>query len=181
VDLFRRWIGQLQPARPFVRRWTVSDLAHFVDDSDSVRSAAAGKKVFHEIGCVQCHRIDGEGGSVGPDLSGIGRRPPREVLESIVEPGKVIADAYASWLIQTAEGETLSGRIEQEDEHRLLLRLTGSLEPAREIRLRNVEARRRLESSNMPAGIIDVLTKDEVLDLLAYLRNNSASGAPAGQ
>lgn len=181
VALFQAWITQLKPARPIVQRWTVADLAGAAEDAGPGRSLESGKKAFRETGCIQCHRFDGEGGSVGPDLSAIGKRPRGEVLESILEPAKVIADAYATYLVQTADGETLSGRIENEDEQRLLLRLTGSFEAPREIRLQDVETRRRLDTSNMPAGTVDVLTKNEVLDLLAYLRQGAAAAAPAGR
>lgn len=181
ATLFQSWIAQLKPARPIVQRWTVADLADAAEDPDTAPSLENGKKAFRDTGCIQCHRFDGEGGSVGPDLTAIGKRPSGEILESILEPAKVIADAYATYLVQTTDGETLSGRIEHEDEYRLLLRLTGSFEVAREIALEDIEERRRLETSNMPAGTVDVLTKDEVLDLLAYLRQRAATSAPAGR
>lgn len=181
VTLFKDWITQLKPARPIVQRWTVADLASASEEGGAARSLEVGKKAFRETGCIQCHRFDGEGGSVGPDLSAIGKRPNGEVLESILEPAKVIADAYATYLVQTTDGETLSGRIENEDERRLFLRLTGSFEVPREIRLEDVESRRRLNTSNMPAGTVDVLTKDELLDLLAYLRQGAAAPAPTGR
>jgi putative heme-binding domain-containing protein len=179
VTLFLAWIAELPPARPIVQRWTLADLASAVDEPGTSRSLETGKKVFRETGCIQCHRFDGEGGSVGPDLTAIGKRSNREILESILEPAKVIAEAYATYLVQTSDGETLSGRIEHEDEQRLLLRLTGSFEAPREIPLQDIEARRRLETSNMPAGTVDVLTKDEVLDLMAYLRHPATASLRA--
>jgi len=176
VDLMRRWIAQLKPARPIVRRWTVADLADAVADASSPRSLENGKKVFEEIGCAQCHRFQGGLGTVGPDLTSIGNRPAREVLESVVEPSKQIADAFASYLIQTTDGVSVSGRIEFEDERRLLLRTFDAASgesTTREIAVEQVEARRKLDVSNMPSGTIDVLSESEVLDLVAYLRSGA--------
>jgi putative heme-binding domain-containing protein len=118
---------------------------------------------------MQCHRFEGRGGAVGPDLDGVARRlGPREVLESIVEPSKIVADEYASVLIAAEDGCLYSGRIEREDDRVVVLRPPPPAEiltiPKSEI----VE-RRRLDQSNMPAGMLNVLREEEILDLLAYL------------
>ena len=62
------------------------------------RSVDRGRKAFRDTGCLQCHRFEGEGGSVGPDLAGVARRlAPSDLLESILVPSKVIADEYAEY------------------------------------------------------------------------------------
>ena len=103
VALFRDWIREHEAGadssfaigrwKIFCRRWNKSNR--------DVRSSA-GRTAFRQTGCSQCHRFAGEGGSVGPDLSGVGRRlSPRDLLESLVLPSKVIAEGYATTEIET--------------------------------------------------------------------------------
>ena len=117
VKLFREWISGLKSDQVFVREWQMEDLVPSLDQLGSRRSFESGRKAFRETGCLECHRAEGQGGSVGPDLTGIGRRlRAAEVLESILLPSKVVADEYATILVETASGAVLSGRIEREDD-----------------------------------------------------------------
>ncbi|MEX0977994.1 MAG: c-type cytochrome, partial [Pirellulales bacterium] len=175
VELMRAWIGRMKPNKPLVRVWQMEDLAGSLDALKSPRSAEAGRTAFRETGCVQCHRCAEEGGSVGPDLTNIAKRiSTQEMLEAILEPSKKIADEYATWLVQTDDGRVISGRIEREDDAVLVLRESLSNEPPLQIAKSTVVGRRKSETSNMPAGTVDVLHKDELLDLLAYLMNGKA-------
>jgi putative heme-binding domain-containing protein len=170
VKLMCDWIRQLKPDKAIVREWQMEDLLPVLDQAKSGRSFASGQGAFRESGCVQCHRFAGEGGNVGPDLTGIGRRlAPRDLLESILLPSKVIADEYAAFEIETAGGEIVCGRIEKEDEEVLVLRPPASGEAPVEIKKKSIRRRERSQVSNMPAGMVNVLQKDEILDLLAYL------------
>jgi uncharacterized repeat protein (TIGR03806 family) len=172
VELMRTWIAGMTPKRPLVRAWQMADLAGAVDELKAPRSAEAGQKAFRETGCVQCHRCAEEGGSVGPDLTNIAKRlSTSEMLEAILEPSKKIADEYATWLVQTDDGRVVTGRIEREDDSVLVLRESSSSEPPVEIDKSTVVVRRKSETSNMPPGTVNVLHKDELLDLLAYLIN----------
>jgi uncharacterized repeat protein (TIGR03806 family) len=169
VALFGKWISGLKPDRPFVRAWKIEELTPLLDRVDGGRSAERGRTLFRETGCIQCHRLGGDGGTVGPDLDGIARRlGRREILESIVEPSKVVADAYAAFLIATNDGSVHSGRIEREDDSVVVLRPAPPAELVT-IAKDEIAERRRSEQSNMPAGMLNVLHEDEVLDLLAFL------------
>ena len=168
VALFGKWISGLKPDRPFVRAWKMEELAPLLDRVDGGRSAERGRTLFRETGCIQCHRLGGDGGTVGPELDGLaGRLGRREILESIVEPSKVVADAYAAFLIATNDGSVHSGRIEREDDSVVVLRPAPPAEPVT-IAKDEIAERRRSEQSNMPAGMLNVLHEDEVLDLLAF-------------
>jgi uncharacterized repeat protein (TIGR03806 family) len=176
VTLMRAWIAGLQPTRPVVRQWTLAELKPLLDQVSTDRSIAAGEKAFRETGCGQCHKVGESGSSVGPDLSDVGKRvSPAELLESIVEPSAKVADAYATWLVQTADGQVHSGRIDREDEAILVLRGGSAVQVPVEIRLEEIEGRRKSDTSNMPAGVINVLHETEVLDLLAYLLSQQGS------
>jgi uncharacterized repeat protein (TIGR03806 family) len=179
--LMRQWIAGMKSEETLVREWTMGDLQPALPQLDRDRSPAAGKLVFQKTGCVQCHRVGGEGGSVGPDLTGVGRRLDRRaLLESILEPSKVIADEYAVYEIERRDGETVTGRIEREDDRELTLRTGSAVEEL--VRIAKTDVRRRTKSSlsNMPAGIVNVLQKDQILDLLAYLISAEAGGKTSG-
>lgn len=174
VALVRQWIGSLKPAKPFVRNWTVADLETELPKLTAGRSYEQGQLAFRETGCAQCHKFAGQGGTVGPDLSTIGRRlAGRELLESIVLPSKTIADEYASYALETADGKVISGRIEREANGVVVVRPASAVELPIELRAADIVERRRLSVSNMPEGVLNVLQQDEVLDLLAYLLGTS--------
>ena len=74
--------------------------------------AAAGKKVFVEradLSCVRCHKIKGEGGIVGPNLSSIGLHDRTYILESVVDPNKVIAPGFESISAKVKGGKIYTG------------------------------------------------------------------------
>ena len=63
--------------------------------------------MFAAANCYACHHFAGDGGAVGPDLTGLaGRFSPRDILESVLEPSKVISDQYAASVITTTTGKT---------------------------------------------------------------------------
>ncbi|WP_435005075.1 PQQ-dependent sugar dehydrogenase [Tundrisphaera lichenicola] len=178
VGMIREWIAGLKPERPFVRAWKVEDLAASIDTLPSGRSIESGRKTFREVGCLQCHRAEGEGGSVGPDLAGVAGRLGRlELLESVLLPSKVIADEYANHLIETEDGTVVSGKIEREDDKVVVLRPPSSGDPVAVEKAKILE-RRRSDLSNMPLGMVDVLEKEQLLDLLAYLLNATQPAKP---
>src|SRR5439155_6111695 len=136
-----------------------------LDQPKTGRSLDAGRKAFGDTGCGQCHRFEGQGGTVGPDLAGVGRRlKAREVLESILLPSKVIADGYADTVVETAGGAVITGRIEREDDRVLVLRPPSG--EAVTVPKKEIVDRRKSDVSNMPPGTVNVLQKDQVLDLV---------------
>ena len=139
VQLFRDWIRTLKPDKPIVRQWQMDDLLPWLTNLQAERSAASGKNAFRETGCVQCHRFGGEGGSVGPDLTAVAKRvAARELLESILLPSKVVADEYATYAIETSDGRIVTGRIEREDSHVVVVRSYVAQQPSVEIEKENV-------------------------------------------
>jgi putative heme-binding domain-containing protein len=186
--LMREWIASLKPSRPFVREWGMEDLKESLSELAVAGPHESGAKAFRDIGCVQCHKIGDDGGSVGPNLSDVGLRlKPQELLEAIVEPSAQIADAFAIWLVQTADGQVHQGQIEHEDAETLTLRAASAVERPTRVSIADIEARRKSPTSNMPAGSINVLERDEILDLVAYLleqrgrERSSAAGLPSAK
>jgi uncharacterized repeat protein (TIGR03806 family) len=181
VALFREWIGQMQPTRTFVQNWTMDDFLPSLAHTSRQRSLASGKAVFRDVGCGQCHRFHGEGGTVGPDLTGLARKQTaQQLLESILQPSKAIADAYANVLLETDDGVILTGRIEKEDDLAIVVRTGPLLAETTTISKRRIRQRSLSPVSNMPEGIVNVLQRDEVLDLLAYLVAEPGQDSPGG-
>lgn len=120
--------------------------------------------------CSTCHQVGERGGLVGPDLTRIGAiRSGRDLIESLVVPSATFAQGYDTYVVELRNGESFSGvRVRQLDEPFVLREAGGN-----EIRLdpREIESVRRAATSVMPAGLLQVLTRDEVGDLLAYLQS----------
>jgi putative heme-binding domain-containing protein len=158
--------------RQFVRNWQMQDLVPAMGQATHGRNFERGKAAFDATGCLQCHRFAGDGGSTGPDLTGLGNRfQPADVLESILLPSKVISDQYQPTEIRTKDGDVFIGQVEGDGGDVVRLR-TGALSTeAVEVPKANIAVRRPSKLSLMPEGLIDVLSRDEILDLIAYLRS----------
>ena len=154
----------------FVRSWNREDLAGFVRDALVGRDFERGKATFAKARCVECHRMAGEGGGTGPDLTGAGSRFSRsDWLDSLLEPSKVISDQYQDTEILTTEGDLLVGRIERDDPDGVTIRRLPPQEDAIDLAPSEIERRRPYPMSRMPAGLLDVLDEDEIRDLAAYV------------
>src|SRR5262249_34738622 len=100
-------------ARPFVREWKLDELLPKVQAGiSSGRNFDRGRQLYGAVACAACHRFVNEGGSIGPDLTAVsGRFSLHDLLESIVEPSKVISDQYQAINIRRKDGDVISGRV----------------------------------------------------------------------
>jgi putative membrane-bound dehydrogenase-like protein len=134
----------------------------------------AGERVFfHPRGprCFVCHRVDGCGAAIGPDLSLIGRSLSRDKLvESILQPSKEIAPQFVTWVLTLRNGQIRTGMIVGEgwDSTITLADAQGKLEVLQRL---DVEDRRALSTSIMPEHLRGLMTEREFRDLIAYLES----------
>jgi cytochrome c oxidase cbb3-type subunit 3 len=129
---------------------------------------AAGKVVYESKGrCAACHAIHDQGGSLGPELTDIGRRRgPESLEESLLKPEADLPANYRAIRVVTRPGETVVGIWLNEDDFSIQLRDTrGNL---RSFLKDNLKVIRRDTPSLMPA-YGSILTKKELEDLVAYL------------
>ena len=122
--------------------------------------------------CLACHRFGGEGLFVGPDLTAIGARfDARAMLESILEPSRVIDDKYRNVAISTKQGDLIEGRLVAEKAKSLLV-APNPYQPShtREIMLSAIATRKDSGFSPMPVGLLNSFSRGDVLDLLAVLQ-----------
>jgi putative heme-binding domain-containing protein len=169
------------PPRPFVKKWTMEELLPLVENGLTGRDFDRGRALFGAANCFACHRFDNEGGAMGPDLSGLaGRFNPRDLLESIVQPSKVISDQYAAVTIVTTDGRVINGRIVNLAGDTFKVN-TNMLDPDAQTNIdRNlVEEMLPSKLSMMPEGLLDTLKRDEALDLFAYLLSRGDRNHPA--
>ncbi len=154
------------------RSYTVDQALALASGGIRGRNFENGRAMYNSIGCASCHRFDGAGGGVGPDLSGVASRYTlRDLLENIVEPSKVISDQYGSEEIQLADGSTLVGRVYAEVGKLVVTADPRNPDDSTTVALDQVKGRKPYPVSLMPAGMINGLNGDELLDLIAYLQS----------
>jgi putative heme-binding domain-containing protein len=159
------------PERPFVKNWTLDDLAALVDGGLKDRDYDRGRSLFAAAKCFSCHRFNDEGGGLGPDLSGVaGRFSRRDLIESIVLPSKTISDQYEAVMISTVDGRVITGRIVNLNNDALMIN-PDMLDPNRMINVKrsDIDEMKTSPVSLMPEALLNTLQQDEVLDLMAYL------------
>lgn len=171
------------PPRPFVKKQTLDDLAPKVEKAiaASGRDFEKGRKLFAAVNCFGCHRFDQEGGSTGPDLTGVaGRFSQRDLLESVLDPSKEVSDQYQAVEIDTLDGKKVSGRIVNLNGDNIMV-MTNMLDPngMTTVSQKNVDRITPSKVSMMPAGLLDTLTDDEAIDLMAYLLSRGDRKHPA--
>ena len=131
-----------------------------------------GRKIYRDnaaVYCVRCHKVRGEGGEVGPDLTGIASKQPRSyLLESIVAPNHAIAQGFESVVIAKNDGTVVAGVLKSEDDK--AIRLMTAEAQLVEVPKLDVEDRKRGPSA-MPEDLHKKLTKAELRDLVEYLAN----------
>lgn len=165
--------------RQFVHNWQMEDIVPLLGQADHGRSFEGGRAAFEAAQCLKCHRFNGEGGSTGPDLSGVGNRfNARDLLESILLPSKVISDQYQSLRV-TTKADVIVGRVEHDEPDRLVIRTHPLAGTTVEVKKSDIKDARPDKLSMMPEGLVSVLKKEEVLDLLAYLRSGGNANDPA--
>jgi putative heme-binding domain-containing protein len=142
--------------------------------------AERGQRLFRDVkglACIKCHAVGGDGGQVGPDLAGIGLKYRREdLMTSILEPSKVIAQGYETILIQTTNGRTLTGVFKGETAD--AVNLTDADGKAHRIAKKDVDERAFSPVSTMPNGLSDGMTLQDFADLIAYLEARREEKTP---
>jgi putative heme-binding domain-containing protein len=175
------WAFALQK---FVRDWKVDDLASSLDELNQGRSFANGQKVYQAASCKACHRFGDGGASIGPNLNEMSQRMRDGklnrlgLLTEVVQPSKVIDEKFRTQIISTEQGRLISGVVIHEDDQvvRLLSNPLDEGEKPKEVAKSEIDERVASETSLMPPGLLNTLTKEDILDLLAYLES---AGDPA--
>jgi len=152
------------------REWTVdSALAYTANLSD--RDFDSSRGMFISVSCASCHKMNGEGGSIGPDLTQLGTRfSAKDILESIIEPSKTISDQYAATDFYLKDGTTVMGRLIREDKDKYYVSQNPfAPEMLREVPKSDVASKKLSDISIMPPGLINSMNPEDLKNLMAYL------------
>ncbi|MCA8998540.1 MAG: c-type cytochrome, partial [Planctomycetaceae bacterium] len=166
------------PPRKFVNNWTVDQLSAKLVGGEG----QPGQKDAHDVGwnvlaaasCLRCHRLGERGGRIGPDLSAVGKRyDTRALLESIVEPSKVVDPKYLYSSYALTDGRVLTGRPVGVNRNEITIEtnpLTGETEV---IPRAEIEETKIANISPMPAGLLNTFTPEEIAALIALLKTST--------
>ncbi|MEC9092650.1 MAG: PVC-type heme-binding CxxCH protein [Planctomycetota bacterium] len=144
----------------------IEDLKSLISTFNPEREALlAGKKIF-EKSCANCHVLFGQGGTIGPDLTGGNRKDLSYLLENIVDPNSSVADTFRSSILELVDGRTLTGVVTRKTPSVIEIQTAEK----REIFDRNdIQRVQTTKNSLMPEGLLNTLTREQKQSLLYYL------------
>lgn len=163
-------LGKIFEGRP-TTKWTLEELSAAARDGLVKRDFRRGQKMFAAAACYACHRFGNQGGMTGPDLTSAGRRySPHDLLDQVVNPSKVINDQFSAVTVVTDAGLVHTGVVVNLNGDRITLN-TDLTDPNKRVNINRNEIDEITISrtSPMPEGLLNRMTKDEILDLVAYV------------
>jgi putative heme-binding domain-containing protein len=160
--------------------WTLDELSSLAKAELKDRDFENGRKMFGAAACYSCHRFANEGGMTGPDLTAAGGRySPHDLLDQIINPSKVINEQFSSVVVLTDDGTIHTGVVVNLSGDNLTLN-TDLTDPDKRVSIdrKTIESLEMSKTSAMPAGLLNLLHKDEVLDMMAYIISGGDSTHP---
>ena len=137
-----------------------------VTSSDRQADLIQGRALYQK-NCAACHQLFGEGGQLGPDLTGSDRGNLDYLLQNLVDPSASVAADYRLTIVTTKDGRVATGALIEKNRSSLVLRTPTGEE---RFSLEDVRKRTLLKTSLMPEGLLETLSDDDVIDLIAFLR-----------
>ena len=153
------------------RQWKLDNSVAAVEGKLTGRNFENGKNMYEAITCNRCHSMRGDGGSIGPDLTQLGTRfSTKDMLEAIIDPSKSISDQYAATHFTLKNGQSVVGRLTNEDATAYYVS-QNPYEPEKTMKLlkKNVASHKYSPVSIMFGNLINSLNEEELKDLMAYL------------
>lgn len=152
-------------------KWTLDELSSAAKSELTKRDHANGQKMFAASGCYACHRFQNQGGMTGPDLTSAGRRySPHDLLDQVLNPSKVINEQFSAITVVTEAGLTHTGVVVNLSGDQLTLN-TDLTDPNKRVSIdrKTIDELIVSKTSPMPEGLFNRMTKDEILNLVAYV------------
>ncbi len=143
---------------------------HLLTEQALATADITNGRVLFQRTCSACHSLYGEGGNLGPDITGSNRSNISYLLSNLIEPSGEIQDDYRMVVITSRDGRTYSGNIVAENDRQITLRVIGQDQLV--INKSDIQSQETAAVSMMPEGLMQTLSDKEVLDLIAYLRTS---------
>ncbi|MCH8830298.1 MAG: c-type cytochrome, partial [Planctomycetes bacterium] len=154
------------------REWKLGDLLKFVKPLKQGRSFEVGQNAFKVANCVACHRMGKVGFQFGPDLTKLDpkKKNAEHILRSLIDPSAKIEEKYRSNVFVLDSGKVVTGMVVEETKTTVKV-IENPLAKSKAIVIRKdeIDARKKLTKSIMPIGLGSRLTREEILDLIAYV------------
>ena len=138
---------------------------------------ANGAKIFASpiVGCANCHQVNGQGVDFGPNLSEIGGKLAKEAFyEAILDPSAGISFGYEAWQLTLKSGDEAFGLLASETGDEVAIKTIGGIITRH--KKSDIQARQQMKLSTMPAGLQQLMTAQELVDLVEYLTTLKKAG-----
>jgi putative heme-binding domain-containing protein len=156
--------------RKYVKLWKLEELSEATSKLKG-RNFKQGRKMFAAGGCFACHRFGNEGGMTGPDLTGAGGRySSQDLLEQIINPSKEINEQFVPTIVKMKNGDVMTGVVVNLSGDRVTLN-TDMFDPNQRVNVNRPDIASIGPStvSPMPPGLLNMMQKEEIMDLVAYV------------
>ncbi len=141
------------------------------------RNLSRGRVLFRRS-CAQCHKLYGEGGTIGPDLTGSDRRNLHYIISNIVDPNAEISNDYRMTIVRMKDGRVLLGVISSREEQSITMATSGEVLSVDSRDILSIEPQK---FSMMPEGLVLTFTDQQLRDLVAYLAGEGQVSLPDGK
>ena len=161
------------PAEPFYKEWSMADLLPSVADLGVGHDWMQGRELFRTAACGVCHAFgsESEGSGLAPDLTPVGATYTRDfILQSILEPSAEINGRYFHTTFTLTNGVVITGSVvDVVDKTIIVAPVMLSPQATVEIAEADVKSEAPSPISPMPAGLLNAFTKEQIVELLAFL------------
>ncbi len=164
--------GHTEPAAPVITEWKLADLEPELLKLAKGRDFAKGKALFTTVGCIACHKIGADGVLWGPELTGVSAKykgDAKAVLGEILEPSKNLEPRYRPVEFTLGNDDPFTGFLIKAEADTLTVQTGPGESMVKKFPKKDIKSRSS-SSSIMPPGLLNLLNKEQILDLLAFLQ-----------
>ena len=164
--------GHTEPAAPVITEWKLADLEPELPKLAKGRDFAKGKALFTTVGCIACHKVGADGVLWGPELTGVSAKykgDAKAVLGEILEPSKNLEPRYRPFEFTLGNDDPFTGFLIKDEADTLTVQTGPGEAMVKKFPKKDLKSRAS-SSSIMPPGLLNLLNKEQILDLLAFLQ-----------
>ncbi|MCA9029201.1 MAG: c-type cytochrome [Planctomycetaceae bacterium] len=153
---------------PKAKQEQIAKLRNSLSEPSAIQADLANGRALFTKTCAACHQLYGQGGKIGPDLTGANRGNLDYLLENIVDPSATVNRDFRMTILQLTDGRTLNGLVTERTEKTVSIRTATEMFT---VEVKDIEAEKLTGLSPMPEGMLNTLTPEQIRDLIGYLRH----------